>query len=40
MKKADFQKDDFLTILLEDELFKDSDEMIIDECLGFMFAAT
>ena len=31
---------DLLEILLTDELFKDNDKMIIDECLTFFFAAT
>lgn len=31
---------DFLTILLSDELFAGSDEMIIEECCAFMVAAT
>jgi cytochrome P450 len=31
---------DFLTILLGDDLFAQSDEMIIDECATFMLAGT
>jgi len=31
---------DFLTLLLADELFKDKDQYIVDECLTFMLAAT
>lgn len=31
---------DFLTLLLNDDLFKDNEESIIDECLSFMLAAT
>lgn len=31
---------DFLTILLCDELFAESDEMIVDECVTFMLAGT
>ena len=31
---------DILTVLLEDDLFKDNQEYIIDECLTFFFAAT
>ena len=31
---------DFLTILLTDELFKDSNQRIIDECLTFFFAGS
>ena len=33
-------KGDFLTILLSDDLFKNSEAYIIDECLTFMLAAT
>jgi cytochrome P450 len=33
-------KGDLLSILLSDDLFKDDDKMIIDECLTFFFAAT
>ena len=31
---------DFLTKLLKDDFFKGSDEMMIDECVAFMGAAT
>jgi cytochrome P450 len=31
---------DFLTILLMDEMTKDDDELILDECLTFFFAGT
>ena len=31
---------DFLTIMLGDELFAQSDEMIVDECATFMLAGT
>ena len=31
---------DFLTMLLEDELFQDKEELIVDECLTFMLAAS
>ena len=34
------KKGDFLSIMLEDELYKDDPEMIVDECATFMFAAT
>jgi cytochrome P450 len=41
MAKADFvSKGDFLTMLLQDELFRGDDEYIVDECLTFMAAAT
>lgn len=33
-------KGDFLTMLLQDELFKGQDEYIVDECLTFMAAAS
>ena len=33
-------KGDFLTMLLQDELFRGQDEYIVDECLTFMGAAT
>ena len=33
-------KHDLLAILLSDELFKDDEKMILDECLTFFFAAT
>jgi hypothetical protein len=29
-----------MTLLLLDDLFKDNEELIIDECVTFMFAAT
>lgn len=32
--------DDFLSILINDPYFKDNDDMIIDECMTFMFAST
>jgi len=31
---------DFLTLMLNDELFAGKEEYIIDECLTFMLAAT
>jgi cytochrome P450 len=41
MKSKDYkEKGDLLSILLNDELFKNDDKMIIDECLTFFFAAT
>jgi cytochrome P450 len=41
MKNPDFEnKGDFMTILLTDDLFKDNDEIMIDECLTFLGAAT
>ena len=33
-------KGDLLSILLSDDLFKNDDKMIVDECLTFFFAAT
>jgi len=33
-------KGDFLTLLLQDELFKDDEKTMIDECVMFLFAAT
>lgn len=36
----DSDKGDFLTILLTDDVFKDKDVMIVDECLTFLVAAT
>ncbi len=33
-------KGDFLTLLLTDDLFKDKDDYMVDECLTFMLAAT
>jgi hypothetical protein len=29
-----------MTMLLVDDLFKDNEELVIDECVAFMFAAT
>jgi cytochrome P450 len=42
MKKPDFhqEREDFLTLLLNDDLFQNDIEVIIDECVTFMFAAT
>ena len=41
MLKSDFKnKGDFLTILLEDDLFKNNETMMIDECVTFMLAST
>ena len=34
------RKNDFLTLLLTDELFTNKDDMIIDECINFIVAAT
>ena len=31
---------DFLTLLINDEVFKDQDSYIVDECLTFMLAGT
>jgi cytochrome P450 len=33
-------KEDFLSMLLEDELFKGKDDTIVDECMTFMSAGT
>jgi cytochrome P450 len=41
MTKSDYQdKGDLLSILLVDELFKDNEEMIIDECITFFTAGS
>jgi cytochrome P450 len=41
MKDSNYKdKGDLLSILLNDDLFKNDDKMIIDECLTFFFAAT
>lgn len=41
MKHTDFvDKGDFMTMLLQDELFKNNDDIITDECLLFLFAST
>jgi cytochrome P450 len=41
MKKPEFiNRGDFLTILLEDEMFKNDEEVIIDECITFMIASS
>jgi len=34
------QRGDLMTILIQDELFKDDVEMIIDECFTFFLAGT
>jgi len=34
------QSGDFLTLMLNDDLFKGKEEYMIDECLTFMLAAT
>lgn len=31
---------DFMSILLEDEMFRDNDQMIVDECITFLFAGS
>jgi len=33
-------KDNFLSILLQDDLYKDNEEMIVDECITITVAAT
>jgi hypothetical protein len=33
-------KGDFLTILLQDDFFKNDEKMMIDECVTFLLAAT
>lgn len=41
MKKADFiDSGDFLNTLLSDDLFKNDNTMIIDECISFFIAGT
>lgn len=41
MTKKDYvRKGDFLTLLIEDELFKDKEEFIVDECITFLLAGT
>lgn len=41
LKNPNFnKKDDFLTILLTDELFSNDDQMMVDECITFLMAAT
>jgi cytochrome P450 len=43
MQQPDFnmkEKFDFLTQLLSDEMFKDNVDMILDECMTFIGAAT
>ena len=34
------KKVDFLSLMLEDELYKDNEERMVDECTSIMFAAT
>ncbi len=34
------EQSDFMTLLLNDELFKDKETILVDECLTFMIAAT
>ena len=41
MKDPEFvNKGDFLTMMIEDELFKSTEEYIIDECITMMLAGT
>eukprot|EP00347_Sterkiella_histriomuscorum_P011321 403372900 len=40
MKDPQYQSKDFLTLLLTDDLFKDDESLIVDECCTFLFAAT
>lgn len=40
MKNTNEEKADLLSILLEDPLFKDDEEMIIDELITFFFAGS
>ena len=41
MKRADFKdKGDLLSTLLNEELYKSDDAMIVDECITFFFAGT
>jgi hypothetical protein len=47
-RKEDMEKDinfsaknsDFVTLLLNDDFFKTDEDMIVDECVTFMIAAT
>lgn len=39
-KPGSHHKGDFMSILLEDDLFKTNEELIVDECITFMLAAT
>jgi cytochrome P450 len=41
MKSPDYvPRNDFLSLLMEDELFKDSIDLMVDECSLFMLAST
>jgi len=40
LKDPSFTGSDFLTLLLTDELFKDNESLIKDECATFFVAAT
>lgn len=31
---------DFLTLLLQDDLYKNDEEMIVDECIAFLIGST
>ena len=39
-QETDKQRGDFLSLMLNDDLFSGKEEYIIDECLTFMLAAT
>ena len=36
----DRQRGDFLSMMLNDDLFRDKEDYLVDECLTFMVAAT
>ncbi len=39
--KSSFEStDDLLSILIKDPYYKDKNDMVIDECLGFFFAGS
>ena len=39
-KNPESKRVDFISLLLEDEMFKDNEKYMIDECLTFMIAST
>ena len=40
MRQEKTMKEDFLSIMLQDELYRDDLERMVDECVTFMFAAS
>ena len=40
MQDPNFRRDDFIDIMLKDDLFCKNDKAIIDECMAFLFAGT